>query len=78
MIKARISKNGMINFPSEIRSKLNLKIGDEISFLATDEGYIIVPIKDIFELINDDELEIAKEIVKEVSEERKKERGQNN
>jgi AbrB family looped-hinge helix DNA binding protein len=74
MIKAKITKNGMINFPAEIRKKLNLQPGDEVGFLDTPEGLIVVPVRDIISLTNPQELHIAKEIISEVNTERQQDR----
>ena len=74
MIKAKITKNGMINFPAEYRKKLNLQPGDEVGFLETPEGLIVVPVRDILSLTNPQELPIAKEIISEVHTERQQDR----
>ena len=74
MIKAKITKNGMINFPAEYRKKLNLQPGDEVGFLDTPEGLIVVPVRDIISLTNPQELPIAKEIISEVHTERQQDR----
>ncbi len=74
MIKAKITKNGMINFPSKYRKKLNLQPGDEVGFLETPEGLIVVPVRDILSLTNPQELPIAKEIISEVHTERQLDR----
>jgi AbrB family looped-hinge helix DNA binding protein len=74
MIKAKITKNGMINFPAEYRKKLNLQPGDEVGFLDTPEGLIVVPVRDIISLTNPQELHIAKEIISEVNTERQQDR----
>ncbi len=64
----------MINFPAEYRKKLNLKPGDEVGFLETPEGLIVVPVRDILSLTNPQELSIAKEIISEVHTERQQDR----
>lgn len=74
MLKSKLSKNGMITLPAEIKKTLNIKPGDEVSFIQTDEGYIIVPLVDIFDLVNPNEMEKAKEIIQELRNERKKEK----
>ena len=74
MIKAKITKNWMINFPSKFRKKLNLQPGDEVGFLETPEGLIVVPVRDILTLTNPRELHIAKEIISEVHIERQQDR----
>lgn len=74
MLKSKLSKNGMITLPAEIKKILNIKPGDEVSFIKTDEGYIIVPLVDIFDLVNPNEMEKAKEIIQELRNERKKEK----
>lgn len=73
MINAKVTKNFMINIPTELRKKLNINAGDTITFIETPEGFMIVPVKDLFDLINQDEYEIAKEIIQEIREDRKKE-----
>ena len=74
MLKTKLSKNGMITLPAEIKKRYNINPGDEVSFVKTDDGYILIPVVDIFDLINPDELELAKEIIEELREERQKEK----
>ncbi|MHA2250950.1 MAG: AbrB/MazE/SpoVT family DNA-binding domain-containing protein [Candidatus Kariarchaeaceae archaeon] len=71
MATATLTKNGMINLPVEIRKKFNLKPGDKISFVDTGEGIMVVPIKNLFELIDPDQKEITIEMVKELIKEHK-------
>ena len=73
MLKAKVTKNGMINIPVELRKKLKINVGDTISFVETPEGIMIVPIKNVFELTDPNEYEIAKEIIQEITKERKEE-----
>jgi len=39
---AKISPNGQVTIPIEIRRKLNLKTGDKILFLESDNGEIVL------------------------------------
>jgi len=39
---ARVSTNGQITIPAEIRRALNIKSGDKIMFLQNEKGDIIV------------------------------------
>ena len=73
MMKSRITKSGMINFPAALRKKMGLDSGDEVSFLETPEGVMIIPVRDLFDLTNPEELPVAIEIIAEVREERRKE-----
>lgn len=73
MISSKVMKNGMINLPSELRRKLKISSGDTIIFHETEDGFLLVPKKDIFELINPDEYDLAIEIVKEIRHERRME-----
>lgn len=73
MVKAKLSANGMINFPASIRKKLDLKTGDELSFIETDEGILIVPVKSILDAPNKSEYEVAVNLVKELHKERSEE-----
>lgn len=69
MTIATLTKNGMINLPIEIRRKLNMKTGDKISFVDTGDGIFVVPIKDLFDLVNPQEkvttITMVKELIKE-------------
>ena len=74
MMIARISRNGTVNLPSKVRKKLGLKVGDEIGFLETPDGIVVVPLKSILDMTDPAELPIAKKIIEEIHEERRKER----
>ncbi|MCE7733265.1 MAG: AbrB/MazE/SpoVT family DNA-binding domain-containing protein [Candidatus Heimdallarchaeota archaeon] len=74
MVKAKLSSNGMINFPAKLRKKLDLKPGDEVSFVESAEGILIVPIKNILDATNSDNYDIAVEMVKEIRQERNTEK----
>ncbi len=39
----RVQEKGQVTIPFEIRQKLNLKKGDLVTFVETDEGIIIKP-----------------------------------
>ena len=71
MATATLIKNGMINLPIEIRKKFNLKPGDKISFVDTGEVIVVIPIKDLYALINPNEKETTIEMVKELINEHK-------
>lgn len=73
MIKAKITKNGMINIPAELRKKLDIKAGDSVSFIETPEGIMIVPIKNILDLANPKEYDLAMETIKEIRNDRENE-----
>lgn len=73
MMKSKITKNGLINFPAKLRKKLKLNVGDEITFVETDEGFLVVPLKNILEATNPDEMDKAIEIIKELKEEHRNE-----
>lgn len=53
---------------------MNLKPGDEVGFLETSDGVIVVPIRNILDLSDPNELPIAKEIISEVHQERQETR----
>ncbi len=74
MVKAKLTSNGMINFPAKLRKKLGLKPGDEVSFLETEEGVLVVPVIDILDATNPDDYDKAVEIVKEIRRERDNEK----
>ena len=68
-VTEEIRKHDFQNESSAISSFtkfLNLEIGDSVSFLETDEGIIIFPIKNILDATNPDELNIAIKIIKEL------------
>ncbi len=69
MVSATLSKNGMIHLPREIQKKFELKPGDKISFVDTGEEVVVVPIKKLFDLVDPNEEEIAKNIVQELKSE---------
>lgn len=71
MATATLTKNGMINLPIEIRKKFDLKPGDKISFVDTGEGIVVVPVKDLFELINPNDREMTIQMVEELIKEHK-------
>ena len=72
MLSSVLMKNGNINLPAKIRKSLNLKPGDRIQFIRTMAGYRIVPIVDIFDLIDEKNKDLTIELIEEIHEERKK------
>ena len=76
MIKSKLSKNGTINLPSEIRKLMNIEIGDHISFIIEDNKVILVPIKPLEELIDPKQYSQALEIIEELKEEHRLEASQ--
>lgn len=68
---SKLMKNGSINLPSEIRRVLKIKAGDKISFIETDHGVVLVPIVDIFDLVDEKYLDKSIEIINEIREERR-------
>ena len=74
MITSTIAKNGTINLPVKIRKKLGLKIGDQISYIVTDDGVIIVPVKRLDELAKTQNYTNAVEIIEEITQEHRRER----
>ena len=65
-------KNGVINLPAKIMEELNLKPGDKINFIKTKMGYQIVPVINIFDLIDPQNKELTIELIEEVHLERRK------
>lgn len=41
----RVQERGQVTIPLEIRQRLNLKKGDMVTFVETDEGVMIVPVE---------------------------------
>lgn len=74
MVKAKLTSNGMINFPAKLRKKIGLKPGDEVSFIETDDGILIVPVLNILEATNPDHYEKTVEMIKQLREERNNEK----
>lgn len=66
MATATFTKNGMIHLPKEIQKKFDLIPGDKISFIDTGEGVVIVPIKNLFDLVDPKEKSIANEVAQEL------------
>ncbi len=73
MVTAKLTSNGMINLPAKLQKKLNLKPGDEISFILTDEGILLIPKKSILTATNPNNYKMAVQAVKEIRQERNKE-----
>lgn len=71
MTTATLTKNGMINLPVEIRKKFNLKPGDKINFVDTGDGVVVVPVKDIFDLIDPSQKKETIEMIEELIHEHK-------
>ena len=45
MLAVRVQEKGQVTIPLEIRRRLNLKKGDLVTFVETDEGILIVPVE---------------------------------
>ncbi len=41
----RVQEKGQVTIPLEIRQKLNLKKGDMVTFVETEDGVMIVPVE---------------------------------
>lgn len=65
-------KNGTINLPAKIRKTLNLQPGDKINFIKTKTGYQIVPVVNIFDLIDPKSKKLTIELIEEVHQERRR------
>lgn len=74
MVKAKLTSNGMINFPAKLRKKMDLKPGDEVSFIESAEGILIVPIKNILDATRPENYDTAVEMLKDIRQERKNEK----
>lgn len=73
MIKTKLSKNGMITLPAEIRKRYKIKIGDEVGFIEEDGEYKIIPILKMEDLIDPTQLEATKELIRRMRKERDEE-----
>ncbi len=73
-MKSKLAKNGMINLPAKIKKEFEIEIGDEVSFIKTDEGYLLIPIKDPLDLIRPNEKEIAIRAIKDLKKDHLQER----
>lgn len=73
MANSKLTSNGMINFPAKLRKKLGLIPGDEISFVETEYGILLIPPKSILNAPNPDNYDIAVKMAKEVRKERNEE-----
>ena len=78
MAIATLTKNGMINLPIEIRKKFNLQPGDKISFVDTGEGIVVVPVKDLSELVNPNDKDLTIQMIEELINEHKEEAAKGN
>jgi antitoxin PrlF len=45
MLAVRVQEKGQVTIPQEIRRRLNLKKGDLVTFVETEEGVLIVPVE---------------------------------
>ncbi len=72
MATAKLTRNGMINFPAKLRKKLGLVPGDEISFIESNEGILIVPLK-LLEATDPNNYNTAVMMAKEIRKERNEE-----
>ena len=70
MIKSKLSKNGMITLPVEIRKQYNIAIGDEVGFIEIDNEYRIIPILKMDQLTNSEHLEATKKLIADMRKER--------
>ncbi len=73
-MKSKLAKNGMINLPAKIKKEFAINIGDEVAFIKTDEGYLLIPIKDPLDLIRADERDIAIRAIKDLKKDHLEER----
>lgn len=64
----------MINLPAKIKKEFDIKVGDEVSFIKTDEGYLLIPVKDPLDLIRSDEMDIAKQAILDLKKDHMQER----
>ncbi len=72
MYKLKVHKKGIIVIPKEIRHRLNIKEGDEVSVIVDDDGIYIFPNENIEKYFGSDKDAI--EALKILEEERRKER----
>ena len=73
MMKTKLSKNGMITLPAEIRKRYNIKIGDEVGFIEEDGEFRIIPILRMDQLTDPSHLEATKELIRRMRKERDEE-----
>ncbi len=72
MYKVKVHRKGIIVIPKEVRDKLNIKEGDEVSVVVDDHGIYIFPNENIEKYFGSDKDAI--EALKVLEEERRKER----
>ncbi len=73
MIKAKLSKNGMITLPAKIRERLGIQVGDEVGFIELSVGFQIVPVMKMSQLTNSEHFDSTKELIEEMRIDRSKE-----
>ena len=73
-----IDADGTVKLPPEIIKELGLSEGEEISFLTTEDGVVLVPIKKLEELVDPKNKEAAMKIIAEIKKERETEANLNN
>ncbi len=73
-MQTRLSKNGMITLPAKIRKENNIEVGDEISFIKSEDGWILIPVKNPLDLIRDDEMELALKAISSLKQDHLEER----
>ncbi|OLS21361.1 MAG: hypothetical protein HeimC3_36060 [Candidatus Heimdallarchaeota archaeon LC_3] len=71
MAIGKISSKGTIVIPSKLRKKYNLIPGNEVEFIDTEEGIVIVPIVPIEHLIDQKNMKKTVKLINELEEERR-------
>ena len=74
MAIGKLSSNGMITIPAEIREKYGIRPGDRVSILQTQDGIFLVPIMSLDDLVDENTRATADVICRELIEEHRKER----
>ncbi len=71
MVFGKISSKGTVVIPSKLRQKYNIKAGNEVEFIDTEEGIIIVPVVPIENLVDKKYMKKTIELVKRLEQDRK-------
>ena len=69
-----VTSRGMVTIPSKLRKKLNIQDGSKLMVREHKLGLLYIPITDLDVLFGIDSKELGYEIIREIHEDRRKER----
>ncbi len=69
-----VTSRGMVTIPAKLRKKLNIKDGTKFVVREHGAGLLYIPVIDIEDLFGKDSKELGYSIIKEIHEDRRRER----